>query len=146
MFIINIGYECGDGTHCDKYKQCKYRARWHKLHNLKVNIHRFFEYKLHIKLPYLISIGQNWVRLSGTDKCPFHKSRNYTCYDCAYNMSFDEACSCKERVETPYDKRLPDVPVDGWDDMCPYFNKCDWADNYTQKMKECQPVQIISWR
>ena len=77
MLHITIGYECGDGCYCDKYKKCKYKSKWHKFHNISVKIHKFFEYRLHIKLPHLIYIDQKWERLSGTDKCPFHKSRFY---------------------------------------------------------------------
>ncbi len=129
MLHINIGYQCGDGSYCDKYKQCKYRAKWYKLHNLSVRIHRFFEYRLHIKLPHLICISQKWERLSGTDKCPFHKSRRYTCYDCRHHFGV-ETCTCEARINTPYKEQLPDVDTDDWGKRCAYFDKCKRADSY----------------
>lgn len=131
MLYITIGYECGDALHCDKRKKCKYRAKWYKLNNISVGIHRFFKFKLHIKLPYLIHIRQKFVRLSGTDKCPYHKSRFYDCYDCKYVCGeLLRECSCKERINTPYKERIHDVDVEDWGKRCAYFEKCDWADNY----------------
>ena len=129
MIHINIGYQCGDGLNCDKYKKCKYKARWYKLHNMSVEIHRFFEYRLHIKLPHLIYIGQKWERLSGTSKCPYHKSRHYTCYDCKYVCgALLRDCTCKERNDTPYKERP--VVENKWETPCAYFEKCEWADDY----------------
>ena len=130
--FITIGYKCGDGLDCNKYKKCKYRARFYKLQNMSVSIHRFFEYKLHIKLPHLIYIDQEWKRLSGTAKCPFHRSRNYTCYDCKYvggNLLRD--CLCEERNNTNYKERA--VIKNEWGQKCAYFEKCDWADDYKTK-------------
>lgn len=139
MIHIKIGYKCGDGLHCDKYRKCKYRAKWYKLHNISVDIHRFFEYRLHIKLPHLISIGQNWVRLSGTNKCPFHKSRYYDCYDCKYiGGSLLRDCTCKERNETPYKERL--YIENEWGRACGYFEKCNWADNYKTENIRREPI------
>lgn len=133
MLHIQIGYQCGDGSHCDKYKQCKYRAKWIKFHNLSVRIHNFFEYRLHIKLPHLIHISQKWERLSGTDKCPFHKSRRYTCYDCRYICGDNlEECCCPERYGVPFKERLPDVETEDWGTRCAYFDKCEWADDYKE--------------
>lgn len=124
MIYINIGYQCGDGLQCDKYKQCKYRAKWYKLHNMSVEIHRFFEYRLHIKLPYLLHIGQKWERLSGTDKCPYHKSRIYSCCDCKYvGGELYRDCMCKERFTIKSE----------WDGRCAYFKKCEWADDYKNR-------------
>lgn len=131
MLHLQIGYQCGDGTDCDKYRQCKYRAKWYKLHNLSVSIHRFFEYRLYIKLPHLICISQKWERLSGTDKCPFNKSRNYTCYDCKYICGdMLRECECKARVEAPLKEQLPDVETKDWGKRCAYFDKNEWADDY----------------
>ena len=134
MIHINVGYKCGDELHCNMRKKCKYRAKWYKLHNISVEIHRFFEYRLHIKLPHLLYIGQRWERLSGTDKCPFHKSRNYTCYDCKYICGdLCRECSCKERTDTPYNERL--TVENEWGKQCGYFEKCEWADDYKEKFK-----------
>lgn len=132
---INIGYNCGDGLYCDKYKKCKYRAKWYKLHNMSVKIHRFFEYRLHIKLPHLIYIGQKWERLSGTDKCPFHKSRHYSCYDCKYiGGEWLRDCSCSERIKTYYKDRKPDIYIEDWGKRCAYFEKNEWADDYKMQI------------
>lgn len=59
MIHITIGYDCGDSCYCDKAKICKHRGRY-KFHNFSVSLHTFFEYRLHIKLPYLIYIGRKW--------------------------------------------------------------------------------------
>ena len=129
MIHINIGYECGDGLHCDKYSQCKHRAKWYKFHNISVSLHRFFEYRLNIKIPYLLYIGQEWKRLSGTEKCPFHKSRYYSCYDCKYmGDPLDANCICNVRNNTPYKERL-EIQTE-WGNQCGYFEKCEWADDY----------------
>jgi hypothetical protein len=82
----------------------------------------------------LIYIDQKWVRLSGTDKCPFHKSRYYTCFDCSYlyGPNFEE-CNCDERNNTPYKERLPDIETEDWGERCAYFDKCEWADNYKEE-------------
>ena len=82
---------------------CKYGKSFYKLHNFSVELHRFFEYRLHIKLPYLIYVDKKWKRLSGTDKCPYNKSRNYTCWDCKYQAGIEE-CSI------PYDDRKQNIP------------------------------------
>ena len=129
---INMGYECGDALHCDKSKKCKYRPKYRKLHNISVDIHRFFEYRLHIKLPHLLYIGQRWERLSGTKKCPFHKSRHYTCYDCQYVCGeILRECGCNERNNTPYKERL-EIETE-WGSQCGYLKKCEWADDYKDK-------------
>jgi len=130
MLHINIGTECGDRLHCDKYKQCKYKSNY-TFHNLSVSIHRFFEYRLHIKLPHLLYIGKRYERLSGTDKCPFHKSRYYSCYDCKYPCGdLLRECGRKDKVNTPYKERLPDIDTEDWGKRCAYFEKCKWADDY----------------
>lgn len=125
MIHINIGYECGDRTNCDKRKMCKYGKSFYKLHNFSVELHRFFEYRFHIKLPYLIYVNKKWKRLSGTDKCPYNKSRNYTCWDCKYQAGIEE-CSI------PYNDRNQNIPDDGWKKhlRCGSFEKCEWADDF----------------
>ena len=131
MKMINFifGYECGDQCDCNKRKICKYRSRY-TLHNLSVGLHNFFKYRLHIDLPYLISINRKWKRLSGTNKCPYHKSRNYTCYDCRFNSLAGEDCYCEERTNTHYKDRKPDTVTKDWGKKCAYFEKCEWADDY----------------
>ena len=124
MIHIKIGYECGDAIDCDKSKQCKYRAKWYKLHNMQVRIHSFFEYKLHLELPYLFYVSQKWKRLSGTDKCPYHKSRNYTCYECKHSSGvLCRECTCEERNNTPYNERP--VVENEWGRQCGYFDKTE---------------------
>lgn len=121
---INIGYECGDALHCDMRKKCKYRAKWYKFHNMSVEIHRFFEYRLHIKLPHLLCISQKWERLSGTRRCPYHKSKYYSCYDCKHVCGeLLRECNCNSRVDTSYENRLPDVDTEDWGKRCAYFEK-----------------------
>lgn len=127
---ITIGYDCGDSCYCDKAKICKHRGRY-KFHNFSVSLHTFFEYRLHIKLPYLIYIGQKWERLSGTDKCPYHKSRNYTCHDCKFvGGELLRDCYCTERTNTNYNDLKPDIETKDWGKQCAYFEKCEWADDY----------------
>ena len=134
MININIGYQCGDALDCIMQKRCKHRAKLYKLHNASVSIHRFFEYRLHIKLPHLIYIGQRWERLSGTNKCPFNRSRNYTCYDCVYcSGDLCRDCGCSERNDTPHSERLS-IETE-WGKKCGYFKKCEWADDYKYKFK-----------
>ena len=131
MIHINMGYECGDALDCDMRKKCKYRAKWYKFNNMLVDIHSFFEYRLHIKLPHLIYIGQRWKRLSGTNKCPYHKSRYYDCHDCKYvGGELLRTCYCSERTNTYYKNRKPDIETEDWGKRCAYFEKCDWADDY----------------
>jgi hypothetical protein len=130
MLHINIGYECGDRLHCDKCKQCKHKGNY-KFHNLSVSLHIFFEYRLHIKLPHLLYIGKKWERLSGTDKCPFHKERYYNCYDCKYvGGELLSECKCEARNNTTYKERLPYIHTKDWGKRCAYFEKCAWADDY----------------
>lgn len=121
MIYINIGYECGDKCYCAQRKICKYGKSFYKLHNFSVRFHRFFEYRFHIKLPYLIHIGRKWKRLSGTDKCPYYKNRLYTCIDCKYLTGIEECL-------IPYNDRKQNIPDDGL--KCGSFEKCEWADNF----------------
>ena len=130
MIHLTIGYECIDQCDCDKRKVCKYRGRY-KFHNLSVSLCRFFEYRLHIKFPYLLDIGQKCERLSGTDKCPYHKSRNYTCYDCKFIDG--ELHCCSEKINTHYKDWKPDIETQDWGKKCAYFEKCSWADDYLVK-------------
>lgn len=125
MIHITIGCECGDRLDCDKSKKCKYGKVTHRLHNLSVNIHRFFQYRFHIKLPYLVYINRKYKRLSGTNKCPYKKSRNYTCYDCKFHHGIE---TCKISISD----RKENIPEDGWSkhSKCGSFDKAEWADEY----------------
>lgn len=134
MLNILIGCECGDLDRCDKRDVCKYRRKYYNLHNWSIYIHEFFEKKLHIQLPYLVSIDQKWERLSGTDKCPYHKSRNYTCYDCKFvGGELLRDCYCTGRINTDYKNQKPDIEIEDWGKRCAYFEKCEWADDYLKK-------------
>jgi hypothetical protein len=129
MIHIRIGYECGDRLDCDMYKKCKYKPYWYKLNNAYVEIRRFFEYRLHIKLPWPIYITGKYARLSGTSKCPYNKTRHYTCHDCDYcGGPLLRECTCEERNETPYNER-PQVE-NKWEQPCHYFKKWEFADDY----------------
>jgi hypothetical protein len=127
--IVTCGYDCGDASHCDKSKHCKHRAKY-RYHNFMVKLNRFFEYKLHIKFPHLICFQKEWVRLSGTKLCPYHKSRNYTCWDCKYN-TYTENCLNETRNNTPYKETLCDSE---WGKKCKFFDKNEWADDYKNNL------------
>ena len=65
--------------------------------------------------PHLIYIGQKWERLSGTDKCPFRKSRHYSCYDCKYiGGELLRNCYCPEKINTYYKDWKPDIETEDW--------------------------------
>jgi hypothetical protein len=128
---ITCGYDCGDAPYCDNSKKCKHIAK-HRYHNFAVRLHRFFEYKLHIKLPQLICFKKEWKRLSGTKLCPYHKSRRYSCYNCKYlgydHYHLEENCLNKIRNNTCYKNTLE--PDNDWNTKCKFFEKNDWADDY----------------
>ena len=136
--IITCGIDCGDRTNCPHYRECKYKSSY-KFHNFSVDIHRFFEYGLHIKLPRLpICINREWLRLSGTDKCPYKMPRNYTCYDCEYGSEILlRDCICEERTNTPYEEQKRCDP-DIWHKygQCGYFKKCAWADDWKENLED----------
>lgn len=95
-----------------------------KFHNWSVNIHRFFEYHFHIKLPHLIYINKEYTDLSGTTKCPFHKSRYYTCWDCKHQRGLEEC-------NIPYKERKRIEQPDEWGcGRCGSFEKSKFADNW----------------
>ena len=109
MIHICVGRECNDYVDCDKRDICKYS--------------RNKRFPMSIFGLFLFYKGNN--RLSGTSKCPYHKSRNYTCWDCAYQTNWEE-CSIVSK------DRLPYVAQDGWKDnsRCGSFKKADYANNY----------------
>ena len=41
---------------------CKYEKSFYKLHNFSVELHRFFAYRFHIKLPYLIYVNKKYPK------------------------------------------------------------------------------------
>lgn len=135
FLLIIKGIECGDCCDCDKRNKCKYAKNNEKFNNFGFKLKYFFN-KLKIKTPPLpIFITKEWKRLSGTNKCPFHKSRNYTCYDCKYcGGILSRDCLCEERNNTPVKERKEYIDNE-WSkySKCGYFEKCDWADDYLKE-------------
>lgn len=137
---INIthGYNCLDGTYCDCRSKCKHRSGY-KFHNWSVNLHRFFEYRLHIKLPHFLYIGKQNAWLSGTTKCPFKKPRRYTCNHCKFQGGYDEdfngLCSNKEYIQLNKEGRSKEHNVEG-QSYCKFFEKDEWADKYDKDTGE----------
>lgn len=135
---ITHGYHCSISYCCDCGRKCKYRKGF-KFHNWSVSVHRFFEYRLNIKLPHWLYINKEYTDLSGTTKCPFKKERRYTCFDCKYHAGFDEymngLCGNKERhhliKEGRYDEC--DVPDKAY---CKFFEKSEWADKWDKNTGE----------
>lgn len=136
FLLIIKGIECGDHYNCDKRNKCKYAKSNARFHNFKIKLKDFFKYKLNIKVPPSpIFITKDWKRLSGTNKCPFHKSRNYTCHDCKYcGGILLRDCLCEERNNTPVNKRKKYIDNE-WNkySRCGYFEKLDWADDYLKE-------------
>lgn len=128
--IITHWYYCGISCYCDHGRKCKYRKNY-TFHNLSVRIHLFFEYRLHIKLPHLIYISKEYTDLSGTSKCPCHKSRFYTCTECKYSCGvIDGVCTNKKReTATPEELECKD-PDWGSHMKCGLFEKTSWADDW----------------
>ena len=109
MVHICVGRECNDYMECDKKNICKYSRN--KRFPMSI-FNLFLLYKRH-------------NRLSGTSKCPYHKSRNYTCWDCAHQTSLEE-CDVTSK------DRLPYIEQDGWTNYsrCGSFKKASYANDY----------------
>ena len=122
---INIthGYHCRSSCYCDCKNKCKYKNGF-RFHNWSVSVHNYFEYHFHIKLPHLLYIGKEYTDLSGTTKCPFHKSRRYDCYTCKHQCGFREC-------NIPYNERKEiDQSTECNRYICGSFEKCEWADDW----------------
>lgn len=130
------GYQCSSACYCGYAKICKYRKGF-KFHNFSVAVHRFFEYRLHIKLPHLLYINKRWTDLSGTTKCPYKKDRLYTCWDCVYcDGNVDGICLNPKRG-TATKKELEVIDVYwGNHHRCGLFKKNEWADNWDKNTGE----------
>ena len=130
---IRYGYYC-NCFDCEHRHKCKYRKSC-KFHNWSVNVHRFFEYKLHIKLPNWLYIDKLFTDLSGTTTCPFNMPRQYACYVCKYQAGYDEymkgLCSNKDYINSTWSESH----IDG-SSHCKFFEKNDWADKYDKKTGE----------
>jgi hypothetical protein len=135
---ITHGYHCSISYCCDCGRKCKYRKGF-KFHNWSVSVHRFFEYRLHIKLPHLLYINKEYTDLSGTTKCPFKKERRYTCFDCKYHGGFDEymkgLCANKEYIRLNKEGRAIEHNVPG-QSYCKFFEKSEWADRWDKNTGE----------
>lgn len=138
---ITHGYYCRKAYCCNCGKKCKYRKNF-TYHNFSVSVHRFFEYRLHIKLPHLLYIHKFSTDLSGTTRCPFGKSRAYSCHDCVHcGGELLRDCFHPERSKMSLEeiKKTSEVDDKDWGNLrCTLFEKTSWADNYdkdTGKMK-----------
>ena len=133
---ITHGYYCLDSSSCDCRDKCKH-SRGFKFHNWSVDVHRFFQYRLHIKLPHILYIGKKDAWLSGTTKCPYGKSRKYTCWQCNYcDGDPDGVClNPKKATATKEELKVVD-PEWGEHHRCGLFEKTPWADNYDKDTGE----------
>ena len=136
FLLIIKGIECGDRCDCDKRFKCKYAKSNARSKNFEMKLRDFFKYKLNIKIPPSpIFIMKDWKRLSGTNKCPFHKSRNYTCHGCKYcGGILYRDCLCEERNNTKVKERKEYVDNE-WSNYskCGYFEKLDCDYNYLKE-------------
>jgi hypothetical protein len=118
---IWYGLSCLDACWCDCGQKCKYGKSGYWYHNFSVRLHTFFEYKLHIKLPHLLYIGRKSEIISGTEKCPFRKSKRLTCWDCKYGYG---RCGCRNEKyhNSSYEESKSDDPE--WPHgKCKFFEK-----------------------
>lgn len=134
--VITYGYACNDSRYCNCQRKCKYSNGGYWFHNLSCKIHLFFEYRLHIKLPHLLYIGKKHTSLSGTTKCPFHKSRHYTCWDCKYSDGqVHGSCLNEKYRKASYEESRTDDPE--WNSgKCKFFEKNEWADDWDKETGE----------
>lgn len=135
---ITHGYHCSCSYRCEHGRKCKYRKGF-KFHNWSVDVHRFFEYRLHIKLPHLLYINKKYTDLSGTTKCPFKKEREYTCFDCKHHAGFDEymkgLCGNKERHRLIKEGKGSEITMPD-KSYCKLFEKSEWADKFDKDTGE----------
>lgn len=137
---INIihGYNCADYYYCDCANKCKYKPKY-TFHNWDVAVHRFFEQKLHIKLPHWLYVERWRANLSGTTTCPFNQPRIYTCYQCKYQAGYDSdlngICGNEERNRLNREGKGSEISEFG-KGRCKLFEKADWADKYDKETGE----------
>lgn len=133
---ITHGYNCLSSCWCDCQAKCKYKSKY-TFHNFSVNVHRFFEYRLHIKLPHLIYIQRKSVDLSGTTKCPFKKGRRYTCWDCKYtDGQIHGYCLNKKYINSTIEERKCNDSNWKSPGRCKFFEKGEFADSWDRKTGE----------
>lgn len=130
---IRYSYQC-TCFDCEHFRKCKYRKSC-KFHNWSVGVHRFFEYKLHIKLPHWLYIDKLFTDLSGTTTCPFNMPRQYTCHVCKYQAGYDEHMKGLCNNEDYINSTWSESHIDG-SPYCKFFEKDDWADKYDKKTGE----------
>lgn len=134
---ITHGYYCLDSIHCNCRDKCKHCRGSFRFHNWSVDVHSFFRYRLHIELPRILYIGKKDAWLSGTTKCPFGKSRLYTCWQCNYcGGDPDGTCLNPKRDTMPIeDLKVNDIE---WGDAprCSLFDKSEWANRYDKNTGE----------
>lgn len=142
--VIRYGYRCNVSYKCDCAKKCKYHRKKDFAYyytSAMIELRRFFEWKFHIKLPWLIFIGHNDYDMSGTTKCPFHKSRCYTCFHCKYseydNCECEQICVNENYQQATYEEANAFEDSD-WHHQgrCKFFEKNEWADNYDRETGE----------
>ena len=136
--VIECGYHCYIACSCDCGHKCKYRKSFYRIHNFTAAIHRFFQYKLHIKLPYLIYLQKQSNDMSGTTMCPFKKPRRHTCHTCKYCGGIDEnvdtICINKDLINSHKDGRWKETHIDDETRAnCIYFDPVDYADEFDKK-------------
>lgn len=131
---ITIGYRCSDACWCDCASKCKYRKGF-GFHNFSVRLHDFFQYRLHIKLPHFLYVDKESNHLSGTEMCPYQKSRRYTCWDCKYSLG--NGCGNKQYRDSTWEESH-DFEDPEWHNTgkCKFFEKDEFADNYDRKTGE----------
>ena len=136
---ITCGYHCYISCRCDCGKKCKYRKNFTGIRNLSVRIHRFFEYRLKIKLPYWISLIKESNDMSGTTMCPYNKPRRHTCYDCKHcagvDEDFDTICNNEDSINLSKEGRWwKECRIDDETRAnCKFFEPVEYADDYNPK-------------
>lgn len=134
---ITCGYQCNCAYHCSNGRKCKYRGGFNKLNNWYVGVRRFFEFKFGIKLPWPIYLQSLYTNLSGTTKCPAHKSRYYSCWDCKHTDGDpDGYCLNPKYRNATFEERKCNDPDWGDYGKCGFFEKHAWADNWDKKTGE----------
>lgn len=126
--IFYIGRGCRSACYCDCASKCRYRQTF-KWHNFSCRVRNWFYAKFKIKLPLIISFSRWDSDLSGTTKCPHHKPRRFTCWDCknSYGMEY---CIFEWQARKACDD--PDWPSG----RCGNFEPLEWALEYNKRTGE----------
>ena len=126
--IFFIGRSCSSACYCDKSNKCRYRDR-HQVHNLSVRFRSYIYRKCKIKIPYFIYFDKWVTNLSGTKKCPFHKSRRYSCWECknSYGLEY-----CRFEWNVRSESSNEDWPHS----VCGLFEPEEYAKNWDKRTGE----------